>query len=359
MKDVKDLDALVIKINQKAAVVQLHHVEQNLNCLIGLSHSLKAIHLTACSLDGYSHPILVESKQLMHQCIETIQPILLGVLHEEATAERNALSMRHIRCYAVKPGFSQLLDVARQVYQESIDDVYVLVQGYCVSVHVAQRLEVVYLVEAHALTLKLQFKAATGFYLTIPFDQVTPNGLPVLFINVIRKKRHLHFTTLEIVKLNERINNALHEINLMSDKALQEVLAKVQTHTALLYQLSQSLAELDLVLSFANQCTLSEYGNKLHIAKGRHPVLDKVQALCLLQLMAQMGSFIPAQATTMKPVDAILCHFCDEEISSITASSFTAEMTNIAHILHASTTNALVVIDELGRAPGNFDMLQL
>ncbi|KAJ1975758.1 MutS protein msh4 [Dimargaris xerosporica] len=172
----------------------------------------------------------------------------------------------------------------------------------------------------------------------------------------------------------------------MSHKALKEVLAKVQTHATSLYKLSQSVAELDLVLSFANQCTLSDYvrptlGNTMQVTKGRHPVLDKVHAvhcvahdtqtspgsahillggnqsgkttylkqLCLLQLMAQMGSFIPAQAATMKPVDAILCHFCDEEISSMTASSFTAEMTNIAHILHANSTNALVVIDELGR----------
>ncbi|RKP36856.1 DNA mismatch repair protein muts, partial [Dimargaris cristalligena] len=174
-----------------------------------------------------------------------------------------------------------ILTIARQVYKETIDDVYQLVQAYC---------------ETYSMTIKLQFNTTTGFYLSCSTKGLHTETLDPVFINDVTKKSTKQFTTLEIIKLNQRINNALDEITLMSDKAIGDLLAYLRGKIGALHDISRALAELDLVLSFANSGTLANYvrprfSNHLAVEMGRHPILDRAGLACVPNsVSAQAGA---------------------------------------------------------------------
>jgi DNA mismatch repair protein MSH4 len=103
-----------------------------------------------------------------------------------------------------------LLDVARQTYKETINDIYDTVAEYCGkiirggdkerSLHTQKRL-ILHLcsaLETFGLKLKLQFDNDRAFYLDLPADK-TITDLPAVFINVLKKKKSISFTTLELV----------------------------------------------------------------------------------------------------------------------------------------------------------------
>jgi DNA mismatch repair protein MSH4 len=72
--------------------------------------------------------------------------------------------------------------------------------------------------EQYQIPIKTQFSSATGFYLSITIEQLEGKQLPLIFINVKKRRKTLIFTTLEVMKKNKKINDSLTEVYLMSDK---------------------------------------------------------------------------------------------------------------------------------------------
>lgn len=148
-----------------------------------------------------------------------------NVINEEVGIQTTSLGIRNQKCYAVKvflslyifnlciylsfiqAGVNGLLDVgkdmlnrratlfllkkkkkcvyvARQTYKETTEDIYELASSYN---------------ETYGLSIKLSFSALNGFYLTLQESQVTKGNLPSEFINVVKKRKTLQFTTLELV----------------------------------------------------------------------------------------------------------------------------------------------------------------
>ncbi|KAJ1911151.1 MutS protein msh4, partial [Tieghemiomyces parasiticus] len=399
LKDIPDLDGPLAK-PEKA---KLHHAQQNVSLVIALKKAVESIRMVSSCLDGARHETLVGTKKVFERAVTEILSPILAVVDDEVNMQKGANSMRHIRCYVVKAGYDSLLDLVRQVYQETIDDIYGLVQTYC---------------ENFGVTIRLQFNSTTGFYLSIQATEKPPEELDPIFINVVRKGKILRFTTLEILKMNDRVNNALAEITLMSDKALHSVVENLRSRLGLLDEVSAKLADLDLAASFADLCTRGHYvrpqfGATLKITEGRHPALDKARGSCtanevhadleaspltfvcggnrsgkttylkqiaLLHIMAHAGAYLPASHAVVRPLRQILARFCHDDGRAgedWRVSSFTAEVLDVAAILdrvpaplataeaavatdegtlhssdHGSSkgTTTLVLIDELGRA---------
>ena len=82
-----------------------------------------------------------------------------------------------------------MLDVARQTYKETTEDIYELVEQYN---------------ESYGLQMKLQFNVSNGFYITMVRAAEEECDLPTEFINVIKKKKTIRCTTVVLVKEKER-----------------------------------------------------------------------------------------------------------------------------------------------------------
>lgn len=112
--------------------------------------------------------------------------------------------------------------------------------------------------------------------------------MPDILINRYANKGFIECQTMDLVKLNQRIEDSHQEAVLMSDKAIQELLDDIRGEIPSLYRVCESIALLDMLASFGQLVTTRDYirpeiTNCLAIKSGRHPVREKVQAdKCLL-----------------------------------------------------------------------------
>ncbi|KAF5866181.1 MutS protein msh4 [Aspergillus alliaceus] len=188
--------------------------------------------------------------------------------------------------------------------------------------------------ESHGIALDLKFDTARQYYISISATEI--DTIPEVFINVYRKKNRLECQTLDLVKLNQKIIHAHNEVISMSDQTVQELIQDIRAEIAHLFKISEAIAMLDMLSSFAQLATCHDYVraeltdviDALAIKSGRHPICEKIhtkkfipkdayatqqshfqiitgcnmsgkstyiRSLALMTIMAQIGSFIPAE----------------------------------------------------------------
>ncbi|KAI9254067.1 muts domain V-domain-containing protein [Sporodiniella umbellata] len=331
-----------------------------------LMDTLQKVKVPVCRLDSDTYSL-----------IQTIQQ----VIHPEVRIQKTSLGLRNQKCYAVKAGVNGLLDVARQVYKEATKDIYDLVTQYS---------------DSYKLDLKLQFNPSTGFFIQLATHKAS--SLPDLFIHITQRKKTMQFTTLELLQKNNRVNESLAEVYLMSDSVVSDLLQIFQDNINFLYKASEAIALLDMLSSFAVSCLSYDYGklrpsfsNTLAIRSGRHPILDRIlstplvandtfmslssnfqfitgpnmsgkstylKQVALLNIMAHMGSFIPAEYGSFRLCDQILSRLTNDPVySDVDTSSFMNEMKETTFILQNVSHSSLVIMDELGRSTSPQDAL--
>jgi DNA mismatch repair ATPase MutS len=87
-------------------------------------------------------------------------------------------------------GVNGLLDVARQTYKEATEDVHKLVEEIS---------------KEQDLLFELKFEAGRGYFLRLPASDVEERTLPSVFVNVVKRKRFVELTTLELMKRNKKV----------------------------------------------------------------------------------------------------------------------------------------------------------
>jgi len=184
------------------------------------------------------------------------------------------------------------------------------------------------------------------------------------------------------------------------EKALyEELFDLLMPHLSALQQSASALAELDVLSNLAERAytlnyacpTMSEKPG-INITGGRHPVVEQVlsepfisnplnmsparrmliitgpnmggkstymRQAALIVLMAHIGSYVPAEAAVIGPVDRIFTRVGAADDLASGRSTFMVEMTETANILHNATENSLVLMDEIGRGTSTYDGLSL
>ncbi|KAG1172772.1 hypothetical protein G6F70_007850 [Rhizopus microsporus] len=385
LRPLSDLDyiiSFIVKLpnaNHKTVgrqMLAVHHSESKINQVICPKQSIKSIQNIAFQLPCHSNPdgicVLLTAiyKVLSEPIFAELEELVNNVVNEDVGIEKTGLGLRNQKCYAVKAGVN-----ARQAYKEAIEDTYELVSEYS---------------ENTGLKMKLQFSASSGFFIQMSTSELSDgNTLPDKFINVVTKRKMLHFTTLEILQSNSRINESLMEVYLMSDKVVSELLQVFRDNINILYKASEAIALLDMLASLAS-CKLSygyvrpTFSDVLAIKSGRHPILDHIltfplvpndtfaslsssfqfitgpnmsgkstylRQVALLNVMAHIGSFVPAEYASFRLCDQLLSRLANDNILSDTStSSFMTEMKETAYLLQNVTNSSVVIIDELCRS---------
>jgi len=126
-----------------------------------------------------------------------------------------------------------------------------------------------------------RYDNARRYYLRVFESDFNGQALPDILINQYRKKGFIECQTLDLMKLNQKIEDSHQEVVLMSDKTVQELLDNIRGEIPNLFKVCESIAMLDMIAAFAHLATTSDYckpeiSDCTVIQSGRHPIREKV-----------------------------------------------------------------------------------
>jgi DNA mismatch repair protein MutS len=208
------------------------------------------------------------------------------------------------------------------------------------------------------------------------------------------------YTTERLSEIESEINSAGEKIIEIERRLFLEVCRRVKEEVSLLLELAVRVSELDALQSFAFAATVYGYTRpkiskkrEIRIVDGRHPVVEAhlppgsfipngvnldsevffilltgpnmagkstyLRQVALTVLMAQVGSFVPAQEATIGIVDKIFCRVGSTDNLARGESTFLVEMNETANILRNASARSLLILDEIGRGTGTKDGLAI
>ncbi|GFF82696.1 mutS protein homolog 4 [Aspergillus udagawae] len=357
------------------------YVEQSVNNVIMLKTYVSSIKSIYKALATAQSSLLMTIRELCAPaCHRAIEQLVEETLNEHVTYQTKPLDLRNQRIYCVRAGVNSLLDVARQTYKEANVDAADLVAK---------------LSESHNLNLDLKFDSARQYYISVSASEV--ETLPEIFINIYRRKKRIECQTLNLVKLNQKIIDAHNEVVNMSDQTIQSLINDVCSEISVLFKVSEAIAMLDMLASFAELATCNEYirpelTDVLAIKSGRHPIREKIhtkkfipndayatqqsrfqiitgsnmsgkstyiRSLALMTIMAQIGCFIPAEYASFPVIRQLFARVSTSDDLEANVSTFAAEMREMAFILRNIEPRSMVIVDELGRGTSTTDGLAI
>ncbi|QGM81595.1 DNA mismatch repair protein MutS [Otariodibacter oris] len=246
-------------------------------------------------------------------------------------------------------------------------------------------------------TLKIGFNAVHGYYIQISQGQA--HKAPIHYVRRQTLKNAERYIIPELKTYEDKVLKAKGASLALEKQLYDELFDLILPHLAELQLTSLILAELDVLTNLAERAESLHYvmptfntKRGINIKGGRHPVVEQVlkdpfianpvyldaqrhllivtgpnmggkstymRQIALITLMAYIGSFVPADSAEIGPIDRIFTRIGASDDLASGRSTFMVEMTEMANILHQSTENSLVLVDEIGRGTSTYDGLSL
>lgn len=244
-------------------------------------------------------------------------------------------------------------------------------------------------------SLKVGYNKVFGYYI-----EITKSNTDLTPEEYIRKQTLVNaerYITPEMKEYELLVLNAEERIKEIERRLFHEVLARLAGASQRLLGTARALAQLDVLAALAEAAALNGYNRPdvvaedlLNIQGGRHSVVELtltggsrfvpndaifseeervriitgpnmsgkstfLRQVALIVLMAQMGSFVPADSARIGLVDRIFTRIGAQDEISAGQSTFMVEMVETANILHHATPRSLLVLDEIGRGTSTYD----
>ena len=369
IKQINDIERLISKVVTGKV---------NPREIVALKDSLRAIHPIKEASEKSDNKSLNNLGKNLYPCQELIDKIT-KVVREDAPVHIN-------KGNTIADGVSEELDELRGIASSGKDFLDDMLERE------SQRTAIP--------SLKIAFNNVFGYYIEV--RNTHKDKVPEEWVRKQTLVNAERYITQELKEYETKILGAEEKIAQLEQQLFSELLHFLLAYTQQVQQNAQQIAYLDCLCSFAQiakdynyTCPLMDESTDLEIINGRHPVIEKqlppgeeyiandvvlnrnqqqiimitgpnmsgksaiLRQTALIVLLAQMGSYVPAQQARIGVVDKIFTRVGASDNISMGESTFMVEMNETANILHNISERSLVLLDEIGRGTATYDGISI
>ena len=340
----------------------------------------------------------LEKLPALKRCFDTQQAERLRSIHErldeltdvsnlilEAISDEPPLNL--VDGGTIRPGFHAELDEFRDLSQNGKQ--------------VIAQIEARERERTGIASLKVRFNNVFGYYIEI--TRANQHLAPADYERKQTLANAERFTTPELKEYERKVLSAEEKILSLEKELFADVRKRAAAHAQRIRATASAVAELDVTASLAQVAAANRYQRpafsetgEMRIMAGRHPVIERLaeaesgrfipndlyvndstdliaiitgpnmggkstylRQAALIAILAQTGSFVPAEAATLPVIDRIFTRIGASDNLARGRSTFMVEMTETAVILNTATPRSFIVLDEVGRGTATYDGLAL
>jgi DNA mismatch repair protein MutS len=297
----------------------------------------------------------------------------------------------------IRSGINEILDQRKALVEED--------QRWIANLEVDER------AKTGVQTLKVGFNKTFGYYISI--SRAKADQVPSNYIRKQTLTNEERYITIELKERETRILNAQDDLYQLEYEIFVALREEVAVYAEIIRNISRAVAAADVLCGLAELAVIQGYcrpqmveGREIYVVDGRHPVVEQslpagffVPNTCrlgadtennnsgnshnpspdlviltgpnasgkscylrqtgLIQIMAQIGSFVPAKYAKLGICDRIFTRVGAVDDLATGQSTFMVEMNETANILNHATAKSLVLLDEIGRGTATFDGLSI
>ncbi|MFZ5648824.1 MAG: DNA mismatch repair protein MutS [Bacillota bacterium] len=362
-----DLERLVSRVVYGSA---------NARDMLSLRHSLEVVPALLETLGSLKSPLLVEMAEKIDSLTDLCELIRSSIAEDPpATVKEGNI---------IKSGYSADVDRLRSIQGEG--------KSWLARLESEER------ENTGIRSLKIGFNKVFGYYLEV--TKANLGLVPPYFIRKQTLANAERYITPRLKELEDQILSAGDRLIQLEYNLFNDIREKISGSVERIQKTSGSIALVDAILSLAEAAVEENYNRprisrirEIIIKDGRHPVVEKVlgtgrfvpnnteinaeksvilltgpnmagkstymRQVALLVLMAQMGSFIPADHSEIGVVDKIFTRIGAADDLAGGQSTFMVEMMECKSIIAGATENSLVIMDEVGRGTSTYDGISI
>ena len=344
--------------------------------LVNLKNSLENVSLIKDSLLVYNGILKNYGKSL---------PSTKSIIREISNTLKDDSPVSILKGDFIEDGFSSKLDSLRDIRTSGKDYLNQILERETLNTNIP--------------SLKISFNNVFGYYIEV--RNTHKDKVPDDWIRKQTLVNAERYITQELKEYEEKIINADEKIKDLELKLYLKLLDRLQDNLSKLKLVSDKISVVDILNSFSKRAVKYKYccpkitsSKKIEIIAGRHPVIEAnlspgeryipndifldtdqqiimitgpnmsgksaiLRQTALITILAQIGSFVPAQEMKFSLVDRIFTRVGASDNISMGESTFMVEMNETASILNNLTSNSLILLDEIGRGTSTYDGISI